>query len=217
MLVNRGFITRVIVDGNKLKSWIKESNKEQTQWMYNYLLKRKLNLTKTNYVNTKLARWQPLHMTNSTVPLIDSLDLDNAEDRELLRSMRNAWDKIKRGKNPTKEKRTYQFSKASLSVLKSHSKAQNMSIENYLDSLIRNADHAINQFKNQEKYLKKSYLETNKKLREQNKQLSDQIQSLTEALEFSQNKELAGWSRLDEYKNEVEKKNTIVDAIQRVE
>ncbi|MGR5254351.1 hypothetical protein ACPV5S_19340 [Vibrio astriarenae] len=170
------------MDDTKWKGWFKKGDQEQRTWLFNYLIKRKHKLTKTDYTNSRLSSWAGDN-ESSACQLLQSLDIESAEDRELLKAMKNAWDKVLRERKSHNIKRTYSFSPTSLRAIKLQAHTRNVTIEKHLNDLIFTAGDQLKQLWDQERDEKKSYLDANKKLREQNRQLKDEAKHLKASLE----------------------------------
>ncbi|UPR28730.1 hypothetical protein IS519_11090 [Vibrio crassostreae] len=195
--------------GLNLKGWIKDNNEEQKEWMTKYLLKRKLKLTNSEYASTSLINWSEDSCPASE--FIKLLDVDLADNRELLQAMRNAWDKKKRDGSSHLKKKTYRFTPACISTLKRLAKNNRTTIEKQLEGLIFAADNVAKNLKKNESIDKRTYLDVNRDLRAQNKKLSNdnrdkktslkklenQVQNLESKLKESKASELKALSLLD--------------------
>ena len=202
--------------GLNLKGWIKDNNEEQKEWMTKYLLKRKLKLTNSEYTSTSLVTWsEDICPANEYIKL---LDVDLADDRELLQAMRNAWDKKKRDGSSHLKKKTYRFTPACISTLKRLAKNNRTTIEKQLEGLILTADNVAKNLKKNELIKKKTNSNANGDLRDQNinlsnelckqeaslkelqqeiKQLQNQVENLESKLKESKASELKALSLLD--------------------
>ncbi|MEZ9144894.1 hypothetical protein AB4138_10710 [Vibrio sp. 10N.286.52.C3] len=159
--------------GLNLKGWIKDNNEEQKEWMTKYLLKRKLKLTNSEYASTSLINWSENSCPASE--FIKLLDVDLADNRELLQAMSNAWDKKKRDGSSHLKKKTYRFTPACISTLKRLAKNNRTTIEKQLEGLILTADNVAKNLKKNELIEKRIYIDRNKVLRDQNQKLSDDV------------------------------------------
>lgn len=170
------------MDETKWKGWFKENDQVQRAWLFAYLLKRKHKLTQTDYLSSRLSNWFGDNEA-SACQLLQSLDIKSAEDRELLKAMKNAWDKMERERKSHNIKRTYSFSPANLKAIKSQANMRKVTIEKHLNDLIVMAGEQLKQLLEQERTERKSYRVTNKTLRTQKTSLEDEKAKLQLSLE----------------------------------